>query len=545
MEDNDKKKKSSHLQQLEEAFEKRTRRFSAFEVLGLTPEGDQKATEDQPSRSGTSAPASGSDEPPSVPKDPMQGSERHPGGSKRHRGVSGTPPHRNTESVSVPGISDTPMHGFHTPIGGSSEPTSVSLTPSHANAHGSSILDMPHSVSDRHPHGSDGSIPGMDPLKDLVVVVNKTTTDEKPMSGTGGVNTPSGGTPRHTIGAHRYKSVSTGNTYGSNQSSASPDTDSHPGKVGSTLVGSITELRGLQFADVITGMQLGSQLGKKARQVLAHLNTMRSPNHESYTMPVGYGQISGATGVDAHYLRRKVLPKLAMLGLIGVARKGLEGTIYHLPYVTDYIRVVTGELPVDKLPATPDEPLEPRTFNDDATALPEWIDREQWGWLSPENVQRLVQKAGSEEVAREKLEMIIYNETHGPSERRVRNRRSVLAYYLSSLQAEIWPNDNGFETLEMKRAIWERERAQREKALAEEAMQARQEAEQAKFAALLSEAQLRWLKQEAKRRVDAKPASGFLQSRYTLYKAEEDNLTREWMDRAAYGERVPAAKEPA
>jgi hypothetical protein len=139
--------------------------------------------------------------------------------------------------------------------------------------------------------------------------------------------------------------------------------------------------------------------------------------------------------------------------------------------------------------------------------------------------------------------MIVYNETHGPPERRVRNRRSVLAYYLSSLQAEIWPNDHEFETLEMRRAIWERERAQREKALVEEAMQARQEVEQAKFVALLSEAQLRWIKQDAKRRVDAKPAAGFLQSRYTLYKAEEDNLIREWMDRAAYGEHVPAAEE--
>jgi hypothetical protein len=83
-----------------------------------------------------------------------------------------------------------------------------------------------------------------------------------------------------------------------------------------------------------------------------------------------------------------------------------------------------------------------------------------------------------------------------------------------------------------------------EKALAEEALQARHEAEQAKFVALLSEAQLRWLKQEAKRRVDAKPASGFLQSRYTLYKGGEDTLIREWMDRAAYGEQVPTAQQP-
>jgi hypothetical protein len=107
------------------------------------------------------------------------------------------------------------------------------------------------------------------------------------------------------------------------------------------------------------------------------------------------------------------------------------------PHGTDYIRVVTGELSVDALPPTPDEPEGPPALNDDATALPEWIDRERWGWLSPKSVRRLVQKAGSEELAREKLEMIIYNEAHGPPERRVRSRRSVLAYYLSSPQAEI------------------------------------------------------------------------------------------------------------
>src|SRR5262245_45729795 len=129
-------------------------------------------------------------------------------------------------------------------------------------------------------------------------------------------------------------------------------------------------------------------------------------------------------------------------------------------------------------------------------------------------------ESGSKALAKKKLEMIVYNETHSSPERRVRSRRSVLAYYLSSPQAEIWPNDDGFETLEMRRAVWERERARREKALAEEALQARQETEQAKFAASLSEAQLRWLKHEAKRRVDANPASGFVQSRYILYKAE-------------------------
>jgi hypothetical protein len=107
----------------------------------------------------------------------------------------------------------------------------------------------------------------------------------------------------------------------------------------------------------------------------------------------------------------------------------------------------------------------------------------------------------------------------------VPNQPSVLAHYLSSAHAEIWPNDSGFETLEMRRAIWERGRAQREKALAEEALQARQEAGQAQFVALLVQAPLQWLKQEAKRR-------------------EEDELIWEWMDRAAYGAHVPAVEEP-
>jgi hypothetical protein len=47
-------------------------------------------------------------------------------------------------------------------------------------------------------------------------------------------------------------------------------------------------------------------------------------------------------GLNAHYLRRKVLPKLVLLGPIGVARKGFEGTIYHLSHSPDYIRIVTG-----------------------------------------------------------------------------------------------------------------------------------------------------------------------------------------------------------
>jgi len=171
--------------------------------------------------------------------------------------------------------------------------------------------------------------------------------------------------------------------------------------------------------------------------------------------------------------------------------------------------------------------------------LPPWIDREHWGWLTPEIVHQLVAKAGTEAQAQEKLEIILYNETHGPAERHVRDRRAVLTYYLRTPQADIWPNDDGFETLALRRARQDRDRALQEKALMEEALRARQDAAKARFLTALTDAQLHWLKQEAKRRVDDQPGARFLTSRYPLYKAEEEQLICEWMDRVDYGERVP------
>jgi hypothetical protein len=172
-------------------------------------------------------------------------------------------------------------------------------------------------------------------------------------------------------------------------------------------------------------------------------------------------------------------------------------------------------------------------------ALPPWIDREHWGWLTPEIVHQLVAKAGTEAQAQEKLEIILYNETHGPVERHVRDRRAVLVYYLRTPQADIWPNDDGFETLALRRARQDRDRALQEKALLEEALRARHDAAKARFLTTLTDAQLHWLKQEAKRRVDAQSGARFLTSRYPLYKAEEEQLMHEWMDRVDYGERVP------
>src|SRR5262249_1431562 len=153
--------------------------------------------------------------------------------------------------------------------------------------------------------------------------------------------------------------------------------------------------------------------------------------------------------------------------------------------------------PMTALPAKTTAPVSRETVN--AFSWPEWIDKEQWGWLSQETIQRLVEKAGSEAQAREKLDMVIYNETHGAPYQRVRNRRSVLAHYLSAPQAEIWPNDDGFETLTLRQARLEREQAKKEKALAEQALRDKKEAQKARFSASLSDSQLQWIKQEAKR----------------------------------------------
>jgi hypothetical protein len=435
------KQKSAHLQELEEVFERRTRRFSPFEVLGLRTEHDVQPHTDE-------------------------GEKRDPevGLNNPLMGGSNPPLSGSLRSTPEMGLVDP---GMGKPIPGTGRPSRVVV-----------FNEEPNTTTER-------PIPGMD----------------LPSPSVGGSDTPISGLKRPTHGSQ--------------------------------------EIEASRLADLVAATQLGSRLGVKARQILSYLNSIRSIEHDSYTVPVGYGQISMAAGVDPDYLRRKVLPKLAMLGLIGVARKSLEGTVYHLPYSTDYLRVVAGE-PIEEgraLGATSKD----SDLGEHTAAWPDWFDRQQWGWLAPESIRRLVEKAGSEMQAREKLEIIAYNETHGSSSQRVRNRRSVLAHYLSSPQADLWPNDDGFETLAMRQARLERDRAQREKALMEEAFKARQETQKAQFQSFLSKGQFQWIKQEAKRRVDARPDSKFLTSRYPLYKAEEDQLLEEWMDRVGYGETVPSA----
>jgi hypothetical protein len=295
--------------------------------------------------------------------------------------------------------------------------------------------------------------------------------------------------------------------------------------------------------DLLVATQLRAHLGKKARQVLGYLNSIRSLESPAYTMPVGYAQICAAADVHPHYLRRNVLPKLTMIGVLGIVHKSFQGTIYHFHYEVAFINIVVGEPETPLFPSAPDLPLSAPSstrFPPEAvTAIPSWVDREAWGWLTPEMVQQLVSKAGSEAQAQEKLDIILYNEAHGPLERRVRDRRAVLAHYLRIPHADIWPNDDGFETLALRHARQERDRALQEKTLAEEALRARQDAAKARFLAALADTQLHWFRMEAKRRVDTRPDARFLTSRYMLYKAEEEQLMQEWMDRVGYGECVP------
>jgi hypothetical protein len=91
----------------------------------------------------------------------------------------------------------------------------------------------------------------------------------------------------------------------------------------------------------------------------------------------------------------------------------------------------------------------------------------------------------------------------------------------------------------MQRAKRELAQAKQEKAFAEQALATRLAARTVRFKAALSDAQEQWLKQESKRRVDARPEAKMLSSRFPLYKAEEQDLINEWMERTEYGEQVP------
>ena len=435
------KEKSAHLQELEAVFDRHTRRFSPFDVLGLRS-GDQETA-------GTHV------------------EEIKENNLSNNTHVDTTHPHvsptNNHEGATPP-----PGEGIHTKV--------VEV-----------ILD------------------------------SSTTTIDSPPTHRGVDST-------HIHVGHTHDHVDT----------THPPVKTHEGQFSF----SDTDMR---MHEVLAATQLRAQLGKKARQVLEYLNNIRSLERPAYTVPVGYAHISATADVHPHYLRRNVLPKLTMMGLIGIVHKSFQGTIYHLHYDPAFLQIVTREED-EPLPSVPPD-ISPSPFPPvslpPAANIPSWLDREHWGWLTPENIHQLLAKAGSEAQAQEKLAIILYNETHGPSERHVRDRRAVLSYYLRTPHADIWPNDDGFETLALRHARQERDQALQAKALAEETLRMRQDAAKVHFLASLADTQLQWLKQEAKQRVDAQPSARFLTSRYPLYKAEEEQMIVEWMDRMQYGERVP------
>ena len=495
MEKHDKEKKSVHLKELEEVFEAKTRRFSPFAVLGLTQE--------------------------------------HP--REREEGVQRSQENKNRDNRPTPG-SNRPPQGSDRPTPGSkiAEEKPISLS----NGEGKTEANLINTDTYTRPRGGSGTpMGGVGRPTRVVVVVNKNTTTIKGAHpGVGLVHPPSYGSGTPTPGSEvQNVGVKTFAAISAETSISMPE-------MREKLENPMAKAGDSPLASAVVASRLGGRIGAKARKVLAYLNSIRSFDVEACTVPVGYTRISGAAGVDADYLRRKVLPKLAMLGLIAIERKGLDGTIYRFSHPPEYLRLVTSETGVDDDGSPFSEIPAILVTNEQTVNLPEWVDKEHWGWLSPDTVQRLIEKAGSEARAKEKLEIIVYNETHGSSEQRVRNKRSILAHYLASPQAEIWPNDNGFETLELRQSRLERDRARQEKTLAEEALQTRQEANRIRFFATLSEAQRRWLKQEVKRLVDARPEAKLLKSRYLLYRLEEDKLAFEWMDRTTYGEKVPDAE---
>src|SRR5581483_454637 len=199
----DKNQKSARLKELEDVFERRTRRFSPFEVLGLKDESKDGEKQDR-------------ELPPASPFLPV--------GEKE-----------NSEKSSRP-------------MGGSDPPT----------------------------HGSSGPGPGVG--RPTIVVVDNiytTTTKIPPM---GGSDPPTPGSPFISP----FYSPDT-------QTQAPTSTQEHLTTQADTVArSSESAMPGVPFAmaNVVAATQAGAQLGPKARKVLAYLNTIRSLEHEAYTVPV-------------------------------------------------------------------------------------------------------------------------------------------------------------------------------------------------------------------------------------------------------------------
>src|SRR5205814_10318536 len=142
MERHGKEKKSTHLKELEEVFEKRTRRFSPFEVLSLTREQGQETAKGQefgasdstatppleetdPGMGPSNPPAPGSERPTSGPLKPIPGSLRPIPGMGRPTKVVVEYKNTTTEIKPIPGMgpSNPPVPGSERPTPGPLKPT--------------------------------------------------------------------------------------------------------------------------------------------------------------------------------------------------------------------------------------------------------------------------------------------------------------------------------------------------------------------------------------------------------------------------------------
>src|SRR4029079_6478488 len=70
----------------------------------------------------------------------------------------------------------------------------------------------------------------------------------------------------------------------------------HPQTIVTAIQSSATPAE-VGIHDVFAANQVRAQLGRKARQVLGYLNSIRSLEGPAYTVPVGYAQISAAADV--------------------------------------------------------------------------------------------------------------------------------------------------------------------------------------------------------------------------------------------------------
>jgi len=292
---------------------------------------------------------------------------------------------------------------------------------------------------------------------------------------------------------------------------------------------------------IVMALTLQRTMSPHMVHTLQFLNDHRSAHDHTLTQLIGQQTISYATGISKEYLRKYVLPKLAARGIIHIMAQHRTGTIYKLPYPSPVIALLTTD-PADIVVSCD---LEHAAITHDTAppSLPHWVNRVFWNQLTPTIIARLVSRAGSEEAAEEILSIIEYNQSHGPEHTRVKKPMSVLMNYLNNPQSGIWPADDGYETLTVRRARLERDQAAKQKALAEETFKAQQEERLLRFRTGLSEAQWAWIRNEAKRAVDSAPKAQqeFMgpRTRLNMYKAKEDELIREWLDRTAYGETVP------